>query len=298
MIDRGKLRAAFRATLLLAASAAVTAGTARAQASDRWSAGESGAVATLPAATGDSGVEQATLACTAQRWTLTLSLAALGGGEAGAGAVLRIDRRTFDTTAALDGGTVAIAMPSEAIRPLKDGLRLAVEIDGLVGGMLGEVAFSLRGSRVAIDAVEERCSLRDMTGYTPVTLTPYSSYMNLARELRAGDIEAFTAATSARPELTVAMSEFDEGRRILFTRLCGSSWYYGASGCNITGFAPEGEGWRIAYDTENVHLFLDPRSRTDGWPDLATLPVRGRGEARLWRWDGKAYALVGPLPED
>lgn len=271
---------------------------AGAQAPDRWSADDAEAIATLPAARSDAGIDRATLACAAQRWTLTLSLAALGGGKSEAGAVLRVDRRSFDTTAALDGGTIAVAMPADAIDPLKNGLRMSVGIDGLVGGMLGEVAFSLRGSRVAIAAVEDRCSLRDMTGYTPVTLTPYSSYLNIARELRAADIRAFTAATSIRPELTVAMSEFDDGRRILFTRLCGSSWYYGASGCNITGFAPKGEGWRIAYDTENVHLFVDPRSRTDGWPDLATLPVRGRGETRLWRWDGTAYALVGPLPEE
>jgi hypothetical protein len=96
------------------------------------------------------------------------------------------------------------------------------------------------------------------------------------------------------------MAEFDDGRRVLFTRLCGSSWYYGASGCNITGFAPDakGDGWRVVYDSENVHLHTDPRAVTDGWPDIVTLPVRTGGAGLVWRWDGKAYALKGELPED
>lgn len=285
-------------TVVAAAVLAQSGDRVAAQAADRWTVGETEAVATLPAARGGSAVAQATLSCAAQRWSLVMAMTELGGGASEAGAVLAIDGRTFDARAALDGKTITIPVPGSALAPLKDGLRLTISIDGLVGGMLGEVAFALLGSRVAIEAVEDRCSLRDMTGYTPVTFTPYSSYMNLARDLRATDIKAFVAATSSQPDLAVAMSEFDEGRRVLFTRLCGSSWYYGTSGCNITGFAPEGDAWRIAYDTENVHLFLDPRSRRDGWPDIATLPVRGSGEGRLWRWNGKAYDLVGTLPDE
>jgi len=139
-----------------------------------------------------------------------------------------------------------------------------------------------------------------MSAYTPVTFTPYSSYTKLGRELREEDIKGFRVSTASEPELTVAMAEFDGGRRVLFTRLCGSSWYYGASGCNITGFAPagEGDGWRAVYDTENVHLYTDSRAVTDGWPDIVTLPARNQGVGLIWRWDGKAYALKGELPED
>src|SRR5690606_19489318 len=97
--------------------------------------------------------------------------------------------------------------------------------------------------------------------------------------------------------------EFGDGRRVLFTRLCGSSWYFGATGCNVTGFAP-GDGattakpWRIVYDTENVHLYTDPESAEGGWRDIVTLPVGTGGSGKVWRWSGAAYALHGDLPEE
>src|SRR5690606_14133773 len=144
-----------------------------------------------------------------------------------------------------------------------------------------------------------------------------SSYLNLARDLRKDDIDAFALATMSQPAIDAAMAEFGEGRRVLFTRMCGSSWYFGTSGCNITGFAPEparpadegagdgqpeapGEGppsGGVVYDTENVHIYLEHRSLSDGWPDLATLPARGEAPARLWRWSGQAYRLEGELPD-
>jgi hypothetical protein len=133
-----------------------------------------------------------------------------------------------------------------------------------------------------------------MSAYRGVTFTPFSSYMALAKRLREDDLGQFRLATSSEPELTAAMAEFGDGRRVLFTRICGSSWYFGRSGCNIAGFAPDrGENeWRLVYDTEGVLLHIDDSSDEYGWPDLVTLPLRARGEASTWRWQGSHYRLL------
>jgi hypothetical protein len=178
---------------------------------------------------------------------------------------------------------------------------MRLDFAGALDEAVGDAAFALRGSRIAITAAQERCSLRDMSAYTPVTFTPFSSYMALARELRKDDIAGFRLSTASEPALVAAMAEFDGGRRVLFTRLCGSSWYYGASGCNVTGFAPKAApdaGWRVVYDTENVLLYTDPATAESGWRDIVTLPARGPGSASVWRWNGSAYALFGNLPDE
>lgn len=309
-----RARGAARTTALLrtaisALGLVLAAQPALAQATDRWAADEVEARATLPAPQGETAVTQAALSCAAQRWSLHLTLAGTVP-DGNAAATLDVDGRVFETRAAAADGGVRIAVPRAAIEPLKAGLRARIGAGGAFEAAIGSAAFPLRGSRIAITAAQDRCSLRDMSAYTPVTFTPYTSYMNLARTLRRDDIAAFKLSTASEPELTAAMAEFDGGRRVLFTRLCGSSWYYGASGCNITGFAPDaggegdgGEGWRAVYDTENVHLHTDPKAVTDGWPDIVTLPARPRGGGTagpglIWRWDGKAYALKGELPED
>ncbi|MCO5145748.1 MAG: hypothetical protein M9895_06155 [Aquamicrobium sp.] len=278
---------------------------AAAQGADRWAAHETEARASLPAAQGETKVTGATLSCEAQRWRLDLALSE-GTRPAAGGAVIEVDRRAFEVevAAAADGG-LTLALPRAAIEPLKDGIRMRLDFAGALDEAVGDAAFALRGSRIAITAAQERCSLRDMSAYTPVTFTPFTSYMKLARELRKDDIAGFRLSTASEPTLVAAMAEFDGGRRVLFTRLCGSSWYYGASGCNITGFAPEadgpdadGKGWRAVYDTENVNLHTDPKAVTDGWPDIVTLPARAQGPGLVWRWDGNAYALKGELPEE
>ncbi len=292
----------------LAASAVlVSASVALAQAGDRWAAHEFEARAILPAATGARGgatkVMGAALACDAQRWRLDLTLAE-DAAAADGDAVLEIDSRAFELKAVASAGSLALAVPRAAVEPLKEGIRMRLDFAGALDAAVGDAAFALRGSRLAITAAQDRCSLRDMTAYTPVTFTPFTSYLKLARELRRDDIAAFRLSTASEPELTAAMAEFAGDRRVLFTRLCGSSWYYGASGCNVTGFAPDATasdagagGWRTVYDSENVHPYIDPGAVTDGWPDIVTLPARTGGPGLVWRWDGKAYALKGELPE-
>lgn len=267
---------------------------AMAQVNDRWAEDETEARAVLPSPRGETQVTEAALSCVAQRWRLDVETA----GEKPAGdATLTVDSRTFPIVRMAGADGLSFAVPRKAIEPLKAGLRLELALPDEV------LSFSLRGSRLAITTAQERCTPRDMSAFTPVTFTPYSSYMNPGRELRQDDIAAFRQSTASEPKLDVAMAEFDDGRRVLFTRLCGSSWYYGASGCNITGFAPEGEGWEVVYDTENVILHTDPQTVIDGWPDLVTLPASQKGNmvagpGLIWRWDGKRYALKSELPEE
>ncbi len=142
--------------------------------------------------------------------------------------------------------------------------------------------------------MEEACTPPDMSAYRALTFSPFSSYMAVARGLREDDIAQFRLATSSEPELTVAMAEFGNGRRALFTRLCGSSWYFGRTGCNVTGFGPaeEEDEWRVVYDSEGAALYIDHASDEYGWPDLVTLPLRGQGKASTWRWRGSQYWLL------
>lgn len=289
----------------------MTAQAAIAQPADRWAADEAVASTALPAPAAGGEIASATLSCAEQRWSLQLDFGAAAAPEAGA-ATMAIGSRAFDLETRLNGSVLTAKVPRQAIGPLQNGLRLEIRFAEGQGEPPASLAFSLRGSKIAISSAQERCSLRDMSAYQPVTFTLYSSYINLARELRSADIDAFAQATASQPKLDVAMVELDEGRRVLFTRLCGSSWYYGLSGCNITGFAPEpaggdegGEGdagkepaWRTVYDTENVLVHLDPKSLSHGWPDVVTLPARAQGTGLVWRWNGKSYALKGELPEE
>jgi hypothetical protein len=293
---------------------AATAGQAAlAQPSDRWTADEAVASAALPAPDAGGVLASATLSCAEQRWSLQLDF---GDGAAPAAdtAMMAIGSRAFDLETRLDGSVLTAKVPRQAMGPLQNGSRLEISFGSEQDEPPASLMFSLRGSKVAISSAQERCSLRDMSAYQPVTFTPYSSYINLARELRSADIAAFAQATASQPKLDAAMVELDEGRRVLFTRLCGSSWYYGLSGCNITGFVPEpaassgddaGVGdagneaaWRAVYDTENVLVHVDLKSLSHGWPDVVTLPTRAQGAGLVWRWDGKSYALKGELPEN
>ena len=292
------MRASGYAALLLAA--ALAAQPAAAQGGDRWAAVENEARAILPALTGIDSVFETALSCEARRWTLEIAFSEAIEGT-GDEAELRVDGNVFAGATTVEDRTVSISVPKEAIEPMKRGVRMEVALAGVLSSAPGPLVFNLRGSNIAITAVETLCTQRDMSAYRLVEFTSPSAYDTIVRELRADDIKAFSEATASQPDISAAMSVSDSGRRVLFTRLCGSSWYFGMSGCNITGFArDDGDeaGWRPVYDTENVVVHTDPRSGNDGWADLATLPVRTSGVALLWRWDGTAYALAGELPEE
>lgn len=287
---------------IIAALAVVLAsaapGAAMAQSPDRWSFDAMEARALLPQPDDASWVESAALECAALEWTLRLSPTSDIPAPAASEATLRIDGRTFAAAAQVHAGDVLIAIETAALGPLKNGLRLSVEL-----GDINEARFSLRGSRVAIDAVNTICARPDMSAYTPVTFTPYTSYLPLLRTLRADDIEAFSVATASQPQLSAAMVRVGDGRRILFTRLCGSSWYFGVSGCNVAAHAStqahsDGEErWRPVYETEGVEIHLDGLGEQD-WPDIVTMPMRAEGDLRRWSWNGGSYALTGEVAGD
>lgn len=290
----------------------ILAGPAGTQDRPRWQADETEAAAALPLPEG-AGLAGARLSCAEHRWTLALTTET-PVAETRSDATLIVDGKSFASEAIAAGTLISIPVPYGAIEPIALGLRMIVSLAQPPGGSVGEVTFSLRGSQDAIAAIEERCSPPDMSAYDEVTFTPYSSYLNLVRELRADDIESFRLATRSEPEIAASMLELGGGRRLLFTRMCGSSWYYGISGCNVTGFASTGpaalaegsaehgeeglavEEWQPVYDSEGVKLYRDPAAQTGGWPDLVTLPLRGRGEARRWRWDSGIY-VIGDVEE-
>lgn len=268
-----------------------------APAQERWQAAEDRAEAALPMPQGETVIASARMVCAQQRWSFELATAEAGAAPEDGAAQIRVDGTAFGTQATFTPGRIDVTVPIEALDPLKRGIGLTFRFDGEAAGeAFGSPQFSLAGSRIAITAIEDICSRPDMSAYRALTFSPFSSYMGLARGLREEDIAQFRLATSSEPELTVAMAEFGNGRRVLFTRLCGSSWYFGRSGCSVTGFAPDtgDQEWRVVYETEGVALYVDHAHDEYGWPDLVTLPLRGRGEVATWRWRGSEYRPLAP----
>jgi hypothetical protein len=309
----------------------ILAGSAHAQSPDRWVAEADEARATLPAATGEHSVTGAAMACAEQRWTLRLEVADPDVLEPGEATLTIGTQPPYEAAATVEDALLVLAVPAQAIEPIKAGLRLELAFEGPLAQTVGAPSFPLRGSRLALQDVEEACSRPDMSAYDEVAFSRYSPHIALARTLRQDDIEAFTASTTLQAELTAAMVDFGSGRRVLFTRICGaSSWYFGLTGCNVTGFAEEREdaaqegaaenptdevdadtvgaaqpdnaapgeapaaNWRIVYDSEGVLLHVDPLRAGREWPDLVTLPLKGTAEMSRWRWEGGSYTLLDP----
>jgi hypothetical protein len=83
----------------------------------------------------------------------------------------------------------------------------------------------------------------------------------------------------------------------MFASLCGSTNYFGDTGCSLTGYAATGADgdWRMVYETDGMLLHTDPNNATDGWPNLVTLPIVGGTEATHWAWSGEQYELLGEV---
>jgi len=261
-----------------------------AHASDRWEEAGSGAVAILPVPLKASLVQGGSLVCAEQRWTLRLRTEARPGAAAPIATEVAVDGRKKISDATQGPTLVEIPIDSDTLDRLKRGSSFAVRI-GSERDAPG-ATFSLRNSRKSIDAVAPRCSPVEMKGYDHVTLIESSAEVGTVETLLADEIRLFRQATSSTPRIATARIAGGGERELLFANLCGSSWYYGRSGCTLFGYArtsPSAD-WREVYHSEGMGLYVEHQAVPDGWPELATLQVDGV-ESMHWRWDGSRYEL-------
>jgi hypothetical protein len=260
-----------------------------------WTVVEGEVAALLPKPERGSPFTGGTLACSGQVWTMTLLTepGAVVGGATGT-AILSVPRGDFPAKSAAVAAGVEITVPHAALEPMMASNWLTISFEA--GDSRTRIALS--GSRRAITAVDGACTPREMPLFNSVALTPYSSYLELARKLRREDIRDFVDSTATSPTLRAGMVEIDADRRLLFAELCGSTWYYGVSGCGLAGFAPVAggdpettDGWRLVYESEGVFLYVDPKTSVDGWPVLVSLPRRAGDEETRWLWSADAYAM-------
>ena len=289
------LAAAIRLTSFLLAWV-IGMGVAQAQG---WTHVEGEARAALPRPAPATGFASAALACEGQSWTLILAPAEQADPSPLKGVMtLLVGTRRFEAEAGGAEAGLAIGVPYAAIEPLRSANRLVIERSDATE----LVRFPLAGSRRAITAAEALCSPRELPSANRIELTPYSAYLQLAHELRREDIADFRLSTSSEPAIRAGMLEWASERHVLFAELCGSSWYYGSSGCSIVGFVAEpGEdaagpqAWRLAYESEGGHLYSDPDRSSGGWPDLLAYPLR-HGDPLRYRWTGDAYQVTRDIP--
>lgn len=262
-------------------------------ASDRWEEAGSGAVAILPVPSRATAITGGSLACAEQRWSLRLRTEPRPAGPPLA-AKVTIDRSAFAVAAEYGTGVFTVAVSSEMLEALKASSRLAVVLGP--GTEAPQASFALRGSQKVIEAIAPRCSPVDLGPFQPVTLSETDAAAALAEPLLAGEVKLFRAATSGTPKLAAARVDRGEGREMLFASLCGSSWYYGRSGCSLFGYlrgTPTAE-WRTVYNTEGMALYVDPSTANAGWPNLVTLEMPGGVTPIHWKWNGEAYELRDP----
>ena len=273
------------------AALALSAGFARAE--GRWQEAAFGAIAILPPPIGASQVAGGSLACAEQQWNFRLRIDALADIVVSKDVKLVIGEEKFPTPSSRAGSYLTIAVPPDALEPLKTGSRFGVT-DSVDARRIA--AFGLDGSRKAIEAVAPRCSQVDMSSYEAVMFSETDRSVETARTLLAGEISLFRAATAKLPTLGATMIDVDGGM-LLFAKLCGSNSYYGKSGCNLTGFSSKGEtdAWEEVYNTDGLLLYTDPKALANGWPDLLTLPMSGGSEVSRWRWNGRAFAVTDPI---
>lgn len=282
----GPIEAAFLAVL----ASAVPAGAA--SAADQWQEAGSGAVALLPKPQSAKGIASATLYCIEQRWSFLFRVdGASGATPEPAAGILTVGGEPFPVEAAAHNGALDVAVPFEILQPLREAARMGVVIGE--GGTRWEATFSLKGSRVTIDAIAPRCSQVDMSAFERVVLSTTDPAVTVAATLLAEEAGLFRAWAGVSPELAAASVELADGKALLFASLCGSTSYYGLSGCTVAGFARAGAEaqWTLAYNTEGALIHLDRSAANGGFPTLVSLPMVGSTTPSHWVWTGEAYEL-------
>jgi hypothetical protein len=280
----GPAGAAFLASLALAGAANA------ATVADRWQEAGSGAVALLPKPQSAKGIAGATLYCIEQRWSF---LFRLDGGAAPAGdppaAVLTLGDDKFPLAATARNGALDVEVPFDMLQPLREAARLVI---GEGAGKL-QANFSLKGSRDVIDAIAPRCSQVDMSAFESVALTPSDAAVPLAATLLSEEAKLFRAWAGTDPQVSAATVELADGKALLFASLCGSTSYYGLSGCTVAGFArADAAGpWTLAYNTEGALIHLDRAAASGGFPTIVSLPMVGSTTPSHWIWTGEGYEL-------
>lgn len=257
-----------------------------AQAADRWEEAAGGAVAILPAPTPATGITGGSLYCAEQKWGFlfrTDGIADLAGPVR-----IGLEGRTLTLDAVVSGNTLQVAVPSDVLEPLKTGSRIKVTAGG--EKPTAQAIFNLRNSNKVIDAIAPRCTQIDMSAFQAVSLTETGPDVDAVTALFEDEIKLYRAATTNPLTVTAARIDRSDGKRMLFGSLCGSTWYYGSSGCTLSGWISSGTAdWQQVYATEGVRLYLDEAGARDGWPGLASLPMVNGTEAIRWSWNGSAY---------
>jgi hypothetical protein len=276
-----------------------------AQAEISWQqAEEGGAVAHLPQPMTSTGITGGSLLCREQNWSLQLRTDSDWRSQLRTGdqpdpllsgtAAIAIGKTRVTLAANRSEDVITVALPYDLLASIRAGTSLSINVDGDAGP--GEARFSLAGSKRVLDAVEPLCSPASIEGHQLVAVSDRDPAIRSARLLRGEDIDAFRLATASEPRLEATIVTLPDGKGILFTRLCGSSWYFGRSGCNVTGFVRDSllGDWRLAYDNEGSTLHLAAQDEAGNWPDIVAMPLKGRPVITVWQWDGQAYA---PAPD-
>ena len=279
--------------------ALLAASSSPAFAADRWEEAGSGAVAILPAPAGASPITGGSLVCAEQKWNFRLRADTSEALALASETIVTIDGADLVTSSTQSGSVVTVPIPYEAIEDLKSGIRLGFAFGRNKGAP--KASFSLRGSKLVLEAIAPRCSQIDMTGYDRMSFVEVGPAVEQARPLMAEEAELHREATKKDPTLAAATLDLPDSRAILFASLCGSTWYYGRSGCTVSAFVRPSAtaAWQEAYNSEGVAMYTDPSTGSDGWPNLVTLPMVGGVEATHWAWNGSEYALPAiALTED
>lgn len=290
-LDRFAALRAPLAGVLLAASLGMSA---PALASDLWEEAGSGAVAILPVPVKASSITGGSLVCAEQRWSLRLRTDDRVASSGSVQAKLTVDEESFPVMAEQQPSLITVPISYEMIEGLKSGSGLAISLGSAQGAPAAD--FALRDSRKVLEAIAPRCSQVDMSAFEQVSLSETDPAVERARPLLAEETKLFREATSATPKLAATHLDRGQGHEMLFATLCGSSWYYGRTGCSLFGYirpTPADE-WRQAYNSEGMGLYIDPKISNGGWPDLVTLEQSGVEQIH-WKWNGSQYELRDPL---